>query len=235
MVAVSVLLQEAKMGKATKKSKLWAKHSHKVVLRAGAHTGTTAPNCHEELRALAADIGGLWKTNLKSFQAVWKKSVPFLRKIGTMLSRAKALVGHGKWSGWVRRNCPFCQRSASAYMALAKTEPGSDFESAGFKAVLRAATKTRVVPSESGKDDPPIDMYSKLDVSEPASDGLIEQFVVIDGRPWAFEDVVRNEYLRNQYLDELTKSIQALSERKARMEALVSSLRENARRLPILN
>ena len=42
---------------------------------------------------------------------------------GTLLLKAKKLVSHGQWEGWLSSNCEVAPRTAQAYMRLAKSVP----------------------------------------------------------------------------------------------------------------
>jgi hypothetical protein len=48
-----------------------------------------------------------------------RKGLAFFRQTGAMLHRAKAMVPHGGWLDWLRRNVAFSVQSASNYMRIA--------------------------------------------------------------------------------------------------------------------
>jgi hypothetical protein len=66
---------------------------------------------------LASKINESHEAALKSMRAGMQHAID----TGTLLRQAKALVQHGQWVDWVKKNCPsFCPRTAQLYMSLAK-------------------------------------------------------------------------------------------------------------------
>lgn len=64
---------------------------------------------------------------------------------GQALIEAKKLVGHGGWSGWVDEHCRFSDRTASAYMRLAR-QRAADLGFESIRQVLRALATPKAPP-----------------------------------------------------------------------------------------
>lgn len=50
----------------------------------------------------------------------YEAGIEYYRRAGQLLLEAKAQLEHGEWSGWLRRHFTLSQRSAEAYMKLAR-------------------------------------------------------------------------------------------------------------------
>lgn len=55
-----------------------------------------------------------------------RQGVAHALEAGRLLAEAKQAVGHGRWGEWVSANCTFSDRTARAYMRLAREFPGLD-------------------------------------------------------------------------------------------------------------
>jgi hypothetical protein len=93
--------------------------------------------------------------------------------VGDLLLKAKAIVGHGNWGEWLRDHCEMSDRSAQAYMRLARNRGAIEAKSAGtadlsIEAALAALAKptpteskarpspTTVADDEAGYADVPV-------------------------------------------------------------------------------
>lgn len=52
-----------------------------------------------------------------------KKAVEYAFEIGQLLNEAKPQINHGEWEQWLAEHCHLAQRTARAYMKLAKAFP----------------------------------------------------------------------------------------------------------------
>jgi hypothetical protein len=83
----------------------------------------------EDLASLAAQIN----EKVKAGMAHSRQGVQDFRDAGVMLAKAKKLAGHGRWLGWLKKNCPeTSERQAQRYMKLAevKSDSESDLQAA---------------------------------------------------------------------------------------------------------
>ena len=68
------------------------------------------------LKSLAGRINDTHAAAGASFQAGVQRAMD----AGRLLIEAKEKVGHGEWLPWLRANCEFSERTAQAYMRVAK-------------------------------------------------------------------------------------------------------------------
>jgi hypothetical protein len=64
-----------------------------------------------------ADLATSINPDLKAIAEA--KSTPHALHLGDMLNRAKVMVPHGNWKGWLKDNCKLSERTAQRYMDLA--------------------------------------------------------------------------------------------------------------------
>lgn len=69
----------------------------------------------QQLRALGVSI----RSGHKDIVLAGKSFCSKAADIGTMLTEAKRIVGHGLWKDWIEANCPFAERTARFYMSAA--------------------------------------------------------------------------------------------------------------------
>jgi len=70
----------------------------------------------KRLKSLAGTINDTHAAAGASFRA----GVQHAMEAGRLLIEAKEQVGHGEWLPWLRANCEFSERTAQAYMRVAK-------------------------------------------------------------------------------------------------------------------
>ena len=68
------------------------------------------------------------------------------REAGRLLVEAKATVGHGKWTGWLRDNVEFSERTARGYMRIAERWPELENRQRVAGLSLRSALKLLAGP-----------------------------------------------------------------------------------------
>ena len=71
-----------------------------------------------ELTAISTQINSAHRECLSAMRS----SIDHAIKAGDLLVQAKALVNHGDWLNWVSDNCSFSERTARAYMRVAKNK-----------------------------------------------------------------------------------------------------------------
>ena len=69
------------------------------------------------LKSLAGRIND---THAAAAGASFRAGVQHAMEAGGLLIEAKEKVGHGEWLPWLRANCEFSERTAQAYMRVAK-------------------------------------------------------------------------------------------------------------------
>src|SRR5262249_22843249 len=87
---------------------------------------------------------------------------------GNLLVDAKRQVGHGEWLDWLRANCPFSERTAQAYMRLAREVPRLDEAKAQRVAGLSVRQAIRELSSpdkyEEGSEEEADQRQTALDL-----------------------------------------------------------------------
>ncbi len=73
----------------------------------------------KEKPALAELAKQIIASHDKTRNAEWESFASALRT-GNLLKQAKAQLKHGKWKGWVLKNCKFAIREAQRYLRIAK-------------------------------------------------------------------------------------------------------------------
>jgi hypothetical protein len=63
-------------------------------------------------------------------ESAFKAGVQHALNAGELLIQAKALCHHGEWGRWLKDNCQFSERTAQAYMRVARELPGLDGDKA---------------------------------------------------------------------------------------------------------
>jgi hypothetical protein len=76
-----------------------------------------------EAQASLADLARAAVQEHEACESTQRASVGHARKAGLVLLEAKKRVGHGKFLPWLRANVPFAERTAQAYMRLARHWP----------------------------------------------------------------------------------------------------------------
>lgn len=75
-----------------------------------------------------------------------KSSLSHALIIGQALAKAKVLVKHGEWSGWVQTSCPFGADMAAKYMRVAEIEATKSGTCSGFAGGIAAFLKEHATP-----------------------------------------------------------------------------------------
>ena len=81
----------------------------------------------DNLPALA-DLARQINAEHEACHAAMRASVEHAVRAGVLLIEAKAGLPHGEWAGWIDAHCEFSDRTARAYMRLAKELPKLDEE-----------------------------------------------------------------------------------------------------------
>ena len=95
-----------------------------------------------------------------------RASVDHALRVGSLLLEAKKLVDHGGWIEWVERHCNLSERSAQAYMRIARHPPNPQLSAdLTIDATLKALAKPKL--------DQPTSMLppttSTMPVNKPAA------------------------------------------------------------------
>jgi hypothetical protein len=106
----------------------------------------------EDLEALAAEINAEHEAG----EDATCRGLEHFRRAGEKLLKAKEQCGHGNWLSWLKRNVKFSERQARRYMALAKSEPGSDLETQ-WRALYGRGADEPVSSVAVVTEDPPQD------------------------------------------------------------------------------
>jgi hypothetical protein len=73
-----------------------------------------------ERLAEAAELIPAIQTEHRAVVDALEQGLDHAIKAGEHLAKAKELVGHGDWAGWVEKNCDFAYRTARSYLRLYK-------------------------------------------------------------------------------------------------------------------
>lgn len=119
----------------------------------------SAPVVVSDLRALADEINA---AHVACERAV-REGLALAAEVGRLLLQAKGQVPHGGWAEWRRTHCRFAERTAQAYMRVAKqwdrlgkTATGvADLSFRGALALL-AEPKHEISTETSDDPDPPV-------------------------------------------------------------------------------
>lgn len=70
-----------------------------------------------------AELAGAVNAEHRRCETAIRESLAHALKAGELLIEAKKLLPHGEWAGWLVGNCEFSERTAQAYMRLARGWP----------------------------------------------------------------------------------------------------------------
>ena len=70
-----------------------------------------------------SDLAGQINEEIHQAEASARGTTQHALKAGELLIRAKAVVEHGQWEGWLIQHCVVAPRTAQAYMRLVNTLP----------------------------------------------------------------------------------------------------------------
>src|SRR5919202_6080486 len=96
------------------------------------------------LAELAADINAAHEECAGAVRAGLAHAI----RAGQLLLEAKARVGHGAWLPWVRRNCAFSERTAQAYMRVARGQLAATDPQRVARLSFRSALASLAAPRE---------------------------------------------------------------------------------------
>lgn len=152
-------------------------------------------------------------------EAAFKAGIQHALRAGELLLQAKALCPHGEWGQWLKDNCSFSERTAQAYMRVARELPGLTSEKAQRVADL-SFRETLALLAEPKEDNPEqfrpevLKLTAELEAMGPKikSDGaeIIYQFKQIEGvlTPDQFKSWLATEHKLT--MDEYRTAIQQL-------------------------
>jgi hypothetical protein len=88
------------------------------------HTQSPAENPKRQLPDDSlADLAARIQSEHREACLSAQKTIEHALKAGDLLLKAKALAGHGYWSDWLHSHCDISERTAQAYMRLARNRP----------------------------------------------------------------------------------------------------------------
>ena len=168
-----------------------------------------------ELPRLAEQI----KAVTKSAEANARTAMACALEAGALLIRAKNLVQHGEWEGWLTNNCEVAPRTAQAYMRLAKSVPLLEESKAQRVADLPLREAIRAIATDPAKPSQP--RYSdvrlaKKDDAERAVTALNKSAAALKA---AAKDVNNWRELKGAQIVSLRKKLTDALEAIDRMEA----------------
>ena len=93
------------------------------------------------------EFAGLINTAHRAAADAAQSALLHAREAGRLLVEAKAAVGHGKWTGWLRDNVEFSERTARGYMHIAERWPELENRQRVADLSLRSALKLLAEPT----------------------------------------------------------------------------------------
>ena len=70
-----------------------------------------------------AELGARIRMRVQAAEIHAKRALEYALEIGALLNEAKPQFKHGEWGQWLAAHCDLAQRTANAYMRLAKAYP----------------------------------------------------------------------------------------------------------------
>ena len=103
---------------------------------------------NSNIAPVLADLAERINAEHDKAESTFKTAFDHAMKAGELLTEAKAAVPHGEWLPWLCKHCRFSERTAQAYMRLAREMPKLDPAKAKRVAEARAR-RSRRLPSRS--------------------------------------------------------------------------------------
>jgi hypothetical protein len=113
-----------------------------------------------------AELGAQIAAEHESAQNAAASALLHAKEAGLVLLRAKGMLRHGEWLPWLRDQCQIAERTAQAYMRIARRweelEKSATVADLTFREATRLLAKPKPPPESSSYTDPCLEAWTAI-------------------------------------------------------------------------